>query len=255
MVRRQPRFDARHWRGLRRSCDNARDRAHDLVGAGAGAKDRRDAELFKFVEVVWRNNAAEHDGDIRAALAKGLYDQWREGHVRAGQHRESDHVDVFLDGGRRDRLGGLEEAGVDDFHAGVAQQAGDDLDASIVTVEANFRHQDPHTHSEGTSTWRPKTPSRAFIISPTVAYVLAASMRAGMRLTSGSLASWLSRSRDRRTCSSSRSWRTSLRRASCLRSSSFEMRSVSRSLSSLPSRNSFTPTTTRSPELNDRSSS
>ena len=65
-----------------------------------------------------------------------------QGHVRAGQHRKPDRVDVLLDGGRRRSLRGLVQAGVDDLHAGVAQRPGDDLCAAVVAVEAGLGDDD-----------------------------------------------------------------------------------------------------------------
>ncbi len=127
----------------------------------------------------------------------------------AREHRESDDVDVFLDGGDRHRLRGLEESGVDDLHAGVAQESRDDLDAAVVSIESDLGDQHPDGHSVGTSTWRPKTFSIAPIISPTVTLARAALMSAGMRFTSGSSASLVNASRANRTCARRRELRTS----------------------------------------------
>ena len=68
-------------------------------------------------------------------------DEWCEGHVGAGQHRQADGVDVFVDCGRGDRLGRLEEPGVDHLVAGVAQDAGHDLDAAVVPIEADLGNE------------------------------------------------------------------------------------------------------------------
>lgn len=62
----------------------------------------------------------------------------------AGEDAEPDDVDVFLDGGRGDHLGGLVEAGVDDFHPGVAESGGDDLGTAVVTIETGLG--DEHTN-------------------------------------------------------------------------------------------------------------
>ena len=55
--------------------------------------------------------------------------------VRAGQDRQADDVGVLLQRGGDDLLGRLAQAGVDHFHAGVAQRARDDLGAAVVPVE------------------------------------------------------------------------------------------------------------------------
>jgi hypothetical protein len=58
--------------------------------------------------------------------------------VRAGEDGETDHIDVFLDGGGGDHLGSLMEAGVDDLHAGVAEGSGDDLGATVMAIETGL---------------------------------------------------------------------------------------------------------------------
>ena len=63
--------------------------------------------------------------------------------MRAGEDREPDRVDVFLDGGRDDLLRCLVQPGVDDLHAGVAQRAGHDLGPAVVTVEPDLRDDHP----------------------------------------------------------------------------------------------------------------
>ena len=61
--------------------------------------------------------------------------------VRAGKNREADDVHVFLHGGRGDHLRRLPQAGVNHFHAGVAQGAGDHFGAAVVAVEAGLGDQ------------------------------------------------------------------------------------------------------------------
>ena len=56
----------------------------------------------------------------------------------SGEDGEADAVDVLLDGGGDDHLGGLTKAGVDYLHSGVAEGAGDDFGAAVVAVEAGF---------------------------------------------------------------------------------------------------------------------
>ncbi len=54
-------------------------------------------------------------------------------------HRQADGVSVLFLGGGHDRRSGLAQAEVDDLHAGVTENAGDDLDAAVVAVEAELR--------------------------------------------------------------------------------------------------------------------
>ena len=62
--------------------------------------------------------------------------------VGAGEDRQADDVGVFLQRRRGDLLGRLPQAGVDDFHAGVAQRPRDDLRAAIVPVEPRLGDDD-----------------------------------------------------------------------------------------------------------------
>ena len=56
----------------------------------------------------------------------------------ARQDRQADDVDVLLERRRRDHLGRLAEARVDDLEALVAEAAGEDLGAAVVAVEAGL---------------------------------------------------------------------------------------------------------------------
>ena len=112
----------------------------------------RHARLAHVREVVAGYDAPDHDRDVRAPRAQGLDDQGREREVGAREHRESHRVDVLLDRGEGDGLGRLEQAGVDHFHARVAQETRDDLDAPVVAVEPDLGDENPDAHSDGVST-------------------------------------------------------------------------------------------------------
>ncbi len=58
--------------------------------------------------------------------------------MRTGKNGEADDVDIFLQGGLGDHVGGLADAGVDDFEAGVTQGAGDDFGPAVMAVETGF---------------------------------------------------------------------------------------------------------------------
>ena len=99
----------------------------------------------------------------RPCSLEQLADAGEQRHVRAGEDREADHVDVFLDGRAGDHLRRLVQAGVDDFHAGVTQRGGDDLGAAVVAIEAGLgdEHADG-THEEqvlgtGREAWKRQT--------------------------------------------------------------------------------------------------
>ncbi len=82
----------------------------------------------------------------RPCAAQRLDDEWSEGPVRAVVHRQADHVGVFLQGDRGDGLRRLAQTEVDDLHAGVAQDAGNDARPSVVTVEPDLRDEHPFDH-------------------------------------------------------------------------------------------------------------
>ena len=125
----------------------------DLLGSGAGGEDGGDTGGPELVEVVVGNDPANDHRDVAAPLADLLDDERGEGHVGAGEHGQPDRVDVLVDGGGSDRLGGLEQPGVDDLVPGVAQNAGNNLDPPVVPVEADLGDQDPRGHQiTGTST-------------------------------------------------------------------------------------------------------
>src|SRR5205823_12205651 len=69
---------------------------------------------------------------------------------------QSDRIDVFLQRRLGDHLGRLANARVDDFEAGVAQRAGDDLGAAVVAIQARLGDQNAKrrrlAHAGGTST-------------------------------------------------------------------------------------------------------
>src|SRR5581483_3964854 len=51
-------------------------------------------------------------------------------------------VHVFLQSGVDDHLRRLPQAGVDDFHAGIAQGTGNHLGAAVVTIQAGLSDED-----------------------------------------------------------------------------------------------------------------
>ena len=60
----------------------------------------------------------------------------------AREHRQADGIDVLIDGRSGNGLRCLEEPGVDHLIAGIAQDAGDDLDAAVVAVETDLGDED-----------------------------------------------------------------------------------------------------------------
>jgi len=111
------------------------DEVDDVLRGSAREKDFGDAGLLEGGDVSFGNDAADEDGDVgHAFVVEELHQLRADGVVRAGKDGETDDVHVFLDGGGGDHLGRLAQAGVDDFHAGVAQGAGDDFRAAVVAI-------------------------------------------------------------------------------------------------------------------------
>src|SRR5580692_11370438 len=118
------------------------DEFDDVLGGGTGKENFGDAGFFQGGDVGARNDAANEDGDVvHAFFVEELHELRAEGVVGAGEDGETDDVDVFLDGGGGDHLRGLAQAGVDHFHASVAQGTGDDFRTTVMAIQPRFRNQ------------------------------------------------------------------------------------------------------------------
>ena len=83
----------------------------DVARRRAGREDLADTLGLQPRDVLGRHDAAAEDQHVvDALLAQELEDPAEQVVVRAGQDREPDGVDVFLDRGRDDLLGALVEA-------------------------------------------------------------------------------------------------------------------------------------------------
>ena len=101
----------------------------------SGAEDGCDTAFFHAGGVSVGDGSTEDEEDVVGVLgAEERGDAGNDDIVGSGEDGEADAVDVFLDGGGDDHLGGLAEACVDDLHSGVAEGSGDDLGAAVVAV-------------------------------------------------------------------------------------------------------------------------
>ena len=124
--------------------------AGDLGRGRAGREHLADAQLLEDGDVLLGDDPAAEDGDVRGvALGQEVDEGAEERHVRPGEDREADQVGVLLDRGLHDLLGRLVEAGVDDLVPGVAERAGHDLGAAVVTVEAGLADHDAQPAGAG----------------------------------------------------------------------------------------------------------
>ena len=65
-----------------------------------------------------------------------------EPQVGAGQDADADNVNVLLRGCRRHLVGSDPHSQVNHLHAGIAERAGDDLDAAVMAVQAELGEED-----------------------------------------------------------------------------------------------------------------
>jgi hypothetical protein len=87
----------------------------------------------------------------------------------AGEDTQTDDGNILLEGNRHDVLDSLADTGVDHLETGVAECAGDDLGAAIVTVQSRLRYEYAGAHQNTTGCWNsPQTALSADTISPTV---------------------------------------------------------------------------------------
>src|SRR5215211_8383537 len=115
----------------------------DLGQRGAGGEHGSNTRLAQARDLVGGDDPApEHEHVPHALLAQERDDAREQRVVRAREHRETDGVGVLLQRGLRHLLGRLVQPRVDDLEAGVAQGAGDDLRAPVVTVEAGLGDHD-----------------------------------------------------------------------------------------------------------------
>src|SRR6267378_81952 len=113
------------------------DEVDDVLRGRAGEENFSDPGFLEGGNVRLGDDAADEDGDIgHAFVAEQIHELRADGVVSAGEYGETDDVDVFLDRSRGDHFRGLTQAGVDDFHASVAEGAGDDFGASVMAVQA-----------------------------------------------------------------------------------------------------------------------
>src|SRR5215470_20062693 len=107
-----------------------------------------DAHLLERHDVCVRHDAPRHHDDVVGAFLPELLENlWKDRHLHPRQDAHAEHVHVFLNGRGHNLIGCSVEARVDDVHAGIAERAGNDFDASIVTIEAHLCEE--HTYWRG----------------------------------------------------------------------------------------------------------
>ena len=101
---------------------------------------------FRAGNIGFRNRPAQQHGHIAHPFLLEQIHQLRcECIVRARKNRQPDHVDIFLHCGGRDHLRRLPQPGVNHFHPGVAQGAGNNLRPAVVAVKPRLGNQHPYS--------------------------------------------------------------------------------------------------------------
>src|SRR6185436_2888803 len=125
----------------------AGDEVDDLLHRRPGQEDTLDPHLVQLRDVHVRNDAADDDEHVlETLLAEQLHHARTDVHVRPRQDREADGVRILLERGGDDLFGSLAQPGINHFHAGIAQGAGNHLRATVVAVEPGLGNDDAYFH-------------------------------------------------------------------------------------------------------------
>lgn len=131
--------------GLLGASDVRPDVGHDILGRSSGKENLRDALIFQSGDVLGRNYPTDKDERIiHSIFAEKVDDARAEGLMSPAEDRDTDGINVLLQGCRSDHFRRLSEAGVNDLHSGIAECAGDDLRPAVVAVQARLGHQNPY---------------------------------------------------------------------------------------------------------------
>src|SRR5262249_50542484 len=115
------------------------DELHDLVHRRPGIEDAGHAGFLHDLKVLLGDDPADQKQDIvHLVLVEQFIHTRYYGVVRAGENRQTDDVHIFLQRRSDDHLRRLAQAGVDDFHAGVAQRTGNHLGTTIMAIKPWF---------------------------------------------------------------------------------------------------------------------
>jgi len=122
--------------------DGVADVGDDRLRLGARAEDGADAKGLEGGDVISRDDAPKEHREIgEAPQLQFLHDARDKRHVRSGQDRQPDNVDVLLQRGLGDHCGRLPQPCIDDLHTGIAKRPRHDFGSSIVAIQAGFGNQ------------------------------------------------------------------------------------------------------------------
>ena len=102
------------------------------------------------------------EGIAQAAVAQLFHHAGEQREVGAAQQRQADRIDILLESGLGDLLGGLVQARVDHLETVVSEGSGNGLGATVVAIQTWFRHDDAICALHKWVTLRPKRVSAQF---------------------------------------------------------------------------------------------
>jgi hypothetical protein len=157
----------------------------DGVERGSGREDLGHPQALQLGHILGGHDPTPEDQDVVEVSGGQLVENTREeGEVGPGEDREADGIGVFLADGLGHLLRGLEQARVDHLEAGIAKGSGDDLDPTVVAVEARLGHDDSVSalHGRDTTGVSPVKPSNNRSILLAIGGVLVAVLGLGALL-------------------------------------------------------------------------
>src|SRR3989475_4490797 len=168
---------------------------HQVCRGGARSEQPPDPLLAQRGAVLRRDDpATRHQHVVASRCDQELLDAWEQGKVGAREDGQADDVDVFLNRGLRDHLGGLVQPRVDDLHTRVAQRGRHDRRPAVVPIQALLGDQDPdgalragHQRRNRSKPASPSTTRRAgssYTTSTWTRWARASSMASSMRRSS-----------------------------------------------------------------------
>jgi hypothetical protein len=115
----------------------------NFLHRSARSKKPRYTDCCEFWNVALGNYAANQHADmIQARFLQEFHDARHKREMGATEKTQTEPIRILIANRTDDGFRSLPQTGVDDFHARVAQCAGDYFDASVVAVKSDFGQDD-----------------------------------------------------------------------------------------------------------------
>ncbi len=115
------------------------------------------------LEISIGDDSSDHDRNVGPFFPEQRHHTRSQSHVCTREHGEPDHVDILVDRSGRHHLGRLSKSGVDDLHPGITQDAGNDFDPAIMSIESNLGYQYAKCHGQQNSARADSDPDDRFL--------------------------------------------------------------------------------------------